>query len=636
MVVERTILPYFEWLIFGPQGFGAIPLFLLLLLIIGIVAVIGCYLYTAARLGPIEAFYSVAQTIAGAVPDFVRSSPRRIWAMAHLAIKESVRRKVIVGFVIFAVLVLYAGWFLDVDSDHPARLYLSFALTSANYLVLLLALLLSTLSLPADIKNRTIYTVITKPVRATEIIMGRMLGFACVGTILLALMGLISYGFVVRSLSHTHQLDADPQEIAEALARDGEWQGETTLNRRHRHAVRLTKDSFAGETAVATTTEQEHWHVIERQGDGAEARYAFSSPEGQLMARVPLYGKLSFLTRAGAPGRGVNVGNEWMYREYVEGGTLAAAIWRFDGVTEENFPDGLPLELNLRIFRTHKGKIERGVLGSIIVKNPNQSARINASTPYNFEAKEFVITGHRIPRKLQAVDSATGEVKDVDLFKDLVRDGKVDIVVQCAERGQYFGMAQADVYLRAADRPFALNFIKGYAAIWLQMLLVICFGVMFSTFLNGPVAIVATVGVVVLGFFAQFIVGLLGGVIEGNDLLVQLLGIVPGSSNETIVGGGPIESFIRLITQKNQMVDLDMPWLPEMLIKWTDLGFTAVLWATSRVLPDFRYFNTSEYVAYGFNISGNLMAQQLTAAFAFIVVLTIVGYFSLKTREIAA
>ena len=38
MVVERTILPYFEWLIFGPQGFGAIPLFLLLLMILGILA----------------------------------------------------------------------------------------------------------------------------------------------------------------------------------------------------------------------------------------------------------------------------------------------------------------------------------------------------------------------------------------------------------------------------------------------------------------------------------------------------------------------------------------------------------------------------------------------------------------------
>src|SRR5690606_1495928 len=186
----------------------------------------------------------------------------------------------------------------------------------------------------ADIKNRTIYTVITKPVRSTEIVLGRMIGFTCVGTVLLALMGLISYGFVVRSLSHTHQIDADPQEIAESLERDGVWQGETTLNQRHRHAIRMTKDDFQEGQVIATSTVQEHWHTITRDGEGEDARYEFSSPQGQLLARVPVYGDLRFLTRTGAPGRRVNGGNEWMYREYIEGDTLAAAIWTTARITE--------------------------------------------------------------------------------------------------------------------------------------------------------------------------------------------------------------------------------------------------------------------------------------------------------------
>ena len=73
--------------------------------------------------------------------------------------------------------LLFAGWFIDPASPDPARLYLDLVLTTTGYLMLLLALFLSALSLPADIKNRTLHTVVTKPVRPSEIVLGRMLGF---------------------------------------------------------------------------------------------------------------------------------------------------------------------------------------------------------------------------------------------------------------------------------------------------------------------------------------------------------------------------------------------------------------------------------------------------------------------------
>jgi hypothetical protein len=41
-------------------------------------------------------------------------------------------------------------------------------------------------------------------------------------------------------------------------------------------------------------------------------------------------------------------------------------------------------------------------------------------------------------------------------------------------------------------------------------------------------------------------------------------------------------------------------------------------------------------VAYGFNIPGDLLAQNATVTAAFWVVLSIYGYFLLKSREVAA
>ena len=74
------------------------------------------------------------------------------------------------------------------------------------YLAMLFALVLSALSLPGDIRDRTLHTVVTKPVRKIEIVLGRVAGFVFVGTVLLVLIGAISYVFTVRGLTHTHKL----------------------------------------------------------------------------------------------------------------------------------------------------------------------------------------------------------------------------------------------------------------------------------------------------------------------------------------------------------------------------------------------------------------------------------------------
>jgi hypothetical protein len=196
-------------------------------------------------------------------------------------------------------------------------------------------------------------------------------------------------------------------------------------------------------------------------------------------------------------------------------------------------------------------------------------------------------------------------------------------------------MAQADMYLRAANRPFWLNFIKGYLGIALQMILITAFGVAASTFLSGPIGMVSTLGAVILGLSAQFVVGVMEGAIQTNPLLNPIFATMI-DEERAVPGGGPIESLIRLVTQKNVMIDLDMPRPAEITIKSIDALLMAVMLAITRIMPDFRHFNTADYLAYGYNISGDLIAQQLTIALGYVVILTIAGYFFLKTREVGA
>lgn len=622
MALERGIPDYLIWLLgdpvkwslFDPSSWGFLLGTVSICLLLLLVAPFVCFLVLSLQYGPSEAFYYVARAMFTAVTeDLPKFSPRRTIAIARLAIQEAIRNRILVGFGVFILLLLFAGLFLDVNNSNPARVYLSFVLTSTNYLSLLMALLLSAFSLPNDIKNRTIYTVLTKPVRASEVVLGRTLGFALVGSAMLVGMGAISYIFVTRGLAHDHRIDA--AGLIEEKDKDGKvvhLRGETSMDAHHRHTVEIGPDG-KGRTNVA----QGHWHQVERLANGT---YRVGPPQGHLIAKSPIYGKLVIYDRDGKPGKGISVGNEWEYRGYIEGGTpgvqtKAHAVWTFSGITESRYPNGLPLELNLRVFRTYKGNIEQGVLGEIVIRNPNPDAKIRKSGPITFESKEFVADSRLIPKELNSEIGGAAGAGTVNLFRDLVHNGKVEVEIRCVDPAQYFGVAEPDIYLRPGDASFEVNFSKAFLSIWLQMLLVTAFGVTFSTFLSGPVALMASISAIVLGFFGQFV----------RD-------VATGAA----YGGGPIESFIRIIIQANLMTDLEFNSILVKIIKIADGALMHLLQAATYILPDYTQFDTTEFVATGYNIFGSLVGQQLTMAAVYFTVVTIVGYFFLKTREIAA
>jgi ABC-type transport system involved in multi-copper enzyme maturation permease subunit len=606
MILETPILPFGKWLL------ANLPAFLGVLLALGALGLFFAYATSTLRHGPLDAFRRTARAVVGGVRELFQISLRRILAMAWLAFQESLRSKVLVAFALFLVLLLVAGWYLDVESDTPERLYLSFVLQSTNYLVLILAMFLSSFSLPNDLKYRTIYTVVTKPVRAWEIVLGRILGFVAMGTVLTALMWASSYVFVVGGLRHSHQVDL-------ASITDGQGgssgrrsvQGQTTLNSQYRHTHRhnfLVDEQGQGSTDRVMS----HWHQVTRTGTDDNPRYEIGPPRDALLARVPVMGKLRYLDANGEPAKqGINVGKEWGYRGYIEGGTKAAAIWTFAGVTQRDFPRGLSIEMTIRVFRTYVGDIERGITGTIVLRNPENPQM--ASAPRGFTAREFTPQEVFIERELTR-NTLDGRKEKIDLFDDLVADGQIEVVIQCMEPQQYYGMAPADLYLRAGDRWFGLNFAKGYLSIWFQMLMVTGFGVMFSTFLSGPVAMLATLATIVTGFFTGFIVDVATGEAEG---------------------GGPIEATIRIFKQMNLVTPLE-EGASTSVVQGVDSVVLQVMQAVAFVLPDFGAFSTTHFVAYGFNVPGPLVVQHLVTALAYTLVVTCAGYFLLKSREIAA
>ena len=104
----------------------------------GAVFLIG-WLLTALRRGPVSAFVAAGQVAGDCALDLVRMSPRRVGALAWLAVKESIRRRMVVVLAVFVIILLFAGWYLDPSSTNPARLYLDFVFDDATLLPLALA-----------------------------------------------------------------------------------------------------------------------------------------------------------------------------------------------------------------------------------------------------------------------------------------------------------------------------------------------------------------------------------------------------------------------------------------------------------------------------------------------------------------
>lgn len=601
LTFQQSVL---EWLRNGAVVWGATVVGAALL------ALFASFLALAFGQGPVRAVQTIAESVRQVARDWGDTSFRRIYALAVLALKESLRRRVLVALAVFCVILLFGSLFLNPGADRPDRMFLEVLFSSSDYLLITLSVVLASFSLPQDRKDRTLYTIVSKPVRPHEILLGRIFGFLAMATLLLTAMGALSYLFVVRGLSHGHELDEDPTKSeyialpppTDPEALKGRYpiaRAKTNFVHGHRHFVELYSDGTG-----KTDDGPGHWHEIRSIEQDGKKIFEFGPPKDLLKARVPVYGKLQYFDREGKPvDKGINVGKEWTYRSCIEGRTKCAAVWSFANVDAASFSQGLPLELTLGVFRTWKGDMSRGIVGTIALRNPRTNVE---SSPKNFLAREFYVQRLFFDRQVETPGGPR------DLFKEFVDDGRVDVIVQCKEHAQYFCMARADVYLRRTDASFALNFAKGMYGIWLQVLLAVTVGVTASTFLRGPVALLVCVAFAATGFFRDFV-----------DQLVT--GEIPG--------GGPLEAMFRLTRNMNPVVDLD-PGAGKDAMLAGDGALKFMMGAFRALVPDFAQFNDTSFVSNGFDVSPIRLFQHTVTAVAFVLPVVLAGHFCIKFRQV--
>lgn len=185
----------------------------------------------------------------------------------------------------------------------------------------------------------------------------------------------------------------------------------------------------------------------------------FQVPAGSFIPLTRSSHDLRFNDQNGLPlQKGIDIGDVYEYREYIEGATKASAIFTLDKLDQSDFVDGqLPLELRLRVFRIHRLDNEYSNeynTAQLELRNPESGLR---SEPIPFEAKSFVNQRFNVPRKFTAIDG--DKKRQVDLLDDLVSNGRLEVILKGTEPDVYLGVGKYDLNVRT--QRFEYAFVSG-------------------------------------------------------------------------------------------------------------------------------------------------------------------------------
>jgi len=552
---------------------------------------------------------------------------RRIWAITTLAIKEVVRSRIIVLFLlVLLVLLVPLKWFSPPKAEN--ELLMDIQITGGILLPLLMlagAVLVSSFALPTDVKNQNIYTTVTKPIERFELVLGRFLGYAILFSVAI---------FTMSSLSLVILLASNPNE--RALEKTGTA----------RVPVRgtLSFQSRRGEIEGIDVGREFNYrkHIGGDPKSSQRGVYSFRKIPGGLASSandaVPI--EFSFdiyrLTK-GEENRGVDVnvrvvswqnvqqppsmtdpqGTEWKWTDaaaYAAYRTEALAelkqIPAYSGLDKEDAATNI-----LRVAQPPAASDSETVKSTWAVAN-KLAAKYGFFEFVGKEIFDFQTDRIYVPaglfRNAIAETSADGTKKRGDSSTPLVV-----ATVHCTTTSQMLGMAEGDLYLLQARQPFFLNYLKMAFGIWCLVLIAVGLAVALSTYLDAVVTLLAVLFLFVLGLCSGFIYE-----------LSQNIGKTNGQS-------GPFVSLNQL-AQAKQPTAQPTGTTVEKVADTLDLAFRWVFRRIISVLPDIDAFRWTDYVAEGFDIPLEAMGMNVLVLLAYLFPWFALSYFLIRGREIAA
>ncbi len=537
---------------------------------------------------------------------------RRIWAIARVAVKEAWSRGIVWVCLIIPVIYLYADWYISSKPEDQLRNRVGVVYFSMTVLFLLTSALLGAFSIPADLKNQNIFTIVTKPVERYEIVLGRFLGYALLILVELIVLTGISYVYVDRGLA--------------AQAQEESYHARVPLFGTELYFHNTAKRE-EGENVGREWSYRTYISGINPKSPNQRVQYAvwpFDEFPATLLDRpddYPVHLEFSFdiyRTTTGQEGKGVYCSFTFARGDLSE--DQVEDLLKPSGVVSKEYNDRYAeaLKKNKALGKTGdelsdvNAKSKKDIYWALFEKYGVHQIQGVSIADYHTQFEEIpakVFKTLEKSRPAQAASAPGGKRPPVmRVFVNVENDRY--------SRVQRVGMAQADLYVLVDDRPFWINFFKGAICIYLIACIVLGLSVVASTYLTGIISLLFTTALCVGGLFMPFIKSLAEG---------------------TTYGGGPLEAGYRLSKGQTASAALDKQSTVVYVLQKGDAAFQQWLRFIMNCIPDVGQYYPSDYVANGFDITWGqlLLLNHILPVAGFLAPWAVLAYFLIKSREMA-
>jgi ABC-type transport system involved in multi-copper enzyme maturation permease subunit len=436
------------------------------------------FLY-AATVGSVDSLVSLCLTIGGFCSILAVTFPfvfevsrfrlSRIGALAMLTFREAIRRQILWAYALLIVVLMFADWFMQHKPENQLATYVTTVYLTMLLLLLISHAVLASFSIPTDIQNQTIHTIVTKPVERFEIVLGRFLGYTLLMTV--ALLGMTTLGVL-----YVYAYGIHPDAREESLHARVPVYGDLKFFNKGREGL--------GESVGK---EWEYRKYVGGNSASARAVWEFRDLPSDNGPDEPVSCEFRFdvfrMTK-GEEGKGV-----------ICSFTFATPKW------DESQRDAFN-----RDREAERGKPDP--LSEVAVTN------LLARKYGLFEVRsKEIVNGHTLAINLppglfqNARTTADPNFPDRPLLRASVK---------CESPSQFIGVAKHDLYLLEGDRWFLFNFYKGVVGIWFQLALIIGVAVACSTYLSGVISLVCALFLFGAGLTRDFIQSIAEGKNEGG------------------------------------------------------------------------------------------------------------------------
>ncbi len=129
---------------------------------------------------------------------------RAFWSIAVYTWREGMRKKTLIGFLILSILVIFGASFMTAflaettlggaeTTDTSIKLIKDICVTAISIFGVLITIFISASVVPNEVENKVVYTVLSKPVRRFQYLLGKFVGVQLIVILNLVLMGALFF-----------------------------------------------------------------------------------------------------------------------------------------------------------------------------------------------------------------------------------------------------------------------------------------------------------------------------------------------------------------------------------------------------------------------------------------------------------